>query len=307
MGEEEWNDATSREESSVKAVFLTPTIHECDALRSAWDFWNEEPATHVSYDITGLPRDPYVRRRIKWLSPDVIFYVGGTGGSGLLKIRTFKYLRTVAPLIHLCWDAGDHPWENLLHDYNVMGCFDLQVSMDGADDTPEIHLATLTPVNPEHYGGETPERDILCGFAGQNAYLGHPRFADLIELAQEMLVLHRPRMQGPYGEYVHWLRRCKIGINFSHCGSGRGHHIKIRVVEIALAGAGLLEMKAAPTPTFLPAEYMYFYDDVEDVRKLLENLDHDELLHKAAGLNHYVRKRYNAERIYRSILERVEL
>jgi len=136
VGEEKWDYASGREGGGMKALFLMPDIHECRAIMNAWESCNLGAAKHVTYDITGEPQDAKIVRRVRSYAPDVIFYIGGTGGSGLLRPRTFKWLRSFAPTIHLCWDSGDEPWFTLLSTYKERGCFDLQVVMKRAFITP---------------------------------------------------------------------------------------------------------------------------------------------------------------------------
>lgn len=290
----------------MKALFLMPDIHECHAIQKAWHSWDADPSFFLSYDITGGPRDQYIIRKVRRETPDVIFYIGGTSGSGMPKPKTLKWLRSFAPVIHLCWDATDEPWHQLLELYKSRECFDLQVAMDGGL-SPGIDFATLTPVDPTCYNIPGPDRTIECGFAGQNAAYGHPRYPILTRLIEKGLVTHRARDDGEYHEYVKFLQSCKLGINFSHCGSGNGHHIKIRVIEIAMAGAGLLEMYSAPTPLHFPKEYIYFYEDVGDVKELLLNLDEDERVEKAAGLKNFVEGNFSARKIFTDIVARLEL
>ena len=291
----------------MKAVFVTTPTLECGNMVTAWNSWSSEPAVQVLYDITGAPRDSHILKMVKTVEPDVIFYIGGVGGRGLPHQDTLKKIRDVSPSIHLCWDATDDPWHKLLQEYHKNGCFDLQVALDGGDGSPGIDMGTLTPVDPHLYDGPSPDRTIPCGFAGQNASLGHPRFDVLNDLVSRRLVTHRAREEGEYSDYVDFLRKCQVAINFSHCGSGKKHHVKIRIVEIALSGAALLESIAAPTPRWLPEECMYFYRDNDEVAYVLRNIDPVERLHKATLLGTYVRENYSPEKIYKNILERLDL
>lgn len=289
----------------MKALFITPHGPESNLIVSAWNSWNE-PASHERFNVRGEPDDKSILRVAKETAPDVIFYVGGNIGKGLPSYETFRKLRTIAPSIHLCWDATDDPWHATLSAYKKEECFNLQVAMDGGTDSP-VDMATLTPIDPQPYSHSSSVRYIRCAFAGQNVAYPmfeevHPRWNILIPLVERGLVEFRERSDGPYIDYADYIKKCQILLNISHTGSGKAHHVKLRVVEAGFAGCALLEMKQAPTCDWIPEELLFLYTDIEEAAEIIQSA---EIGNKAAALGAYVRENYNPQRIYESILARL--
>ena len=290
----------------MKALFVVPPHHEPNLIVKAWSSWNE-PAVHKTFDPWGAPEDREILQTAKHASPDVIFYVGGNEAPGLPSHDTLRALRSIAPMAHLCWDATDEPWHNVLEAYKKGECFDLQVALDGGTDSP-VDMATLTPINPRSYEQRVLGRGIRCAFAGQNvarAALGkyqHPRWHVLTPLVERGLVEYRKRTDGPYSDYAAYLKGCQMLLNISHTGSGKAHHVKVRVVEAGYAGCALLEMKQAPTIHWIPKECLFLYSDVEEAAEIIRSA---EIADKASALSAYVRDNYSPQRIYESILARL--
>lgn len=290
----------------MKALFIVPPSHEPSMIVDAWNSWND-PAVHKTFNLWGEPIDGEMLQVARDASPDVIFYVGGNKAPGLPSHDTFRNLRSLAPLVHLCWDATDEPWHAVLEAYKEGECFSLQVAMDGGTDSP-VDMATLTPIDPQPYGQRVFDRSIRCAFAGQNvarAALGkyqHPRWHVLTPLVNRGLVEYRQRNDGSYQEYAAYLKSCQMLLNISHTGSGKAHHVKLRVVEAGFAGCALLEMRQAPTIDWIPEECLFLYSDVEEAAETLRSASMGD---KASALSTYVRENYRPQRIYESILARL--
>ena len=288
----------------MKALFITPPSHESDIIVSAWNSWNE-PATHKTFNVWDDPDDKSILQTARDTAPDIIFYVGGNAGIGLPLFETFQDLRTIAPLVHLCWDATDSAWHEVLRTYKKAGCFDLQVAMDGGIDSP-VDMATLTPVDTRPYEQHSDVRNIRCAFAGQNVNKTwnpsdqHPRWYVLTPLIEMGLVEYRQRNDSPSGDYVRYIKGCQILLNISHTGSGKAHHVKVRIVEAGFAGCALLEMKQAPTcHNWIPEECLLLYANVEEAAEIIRSANVER---KALALGEYVRENYSPQRIYQSIL-----
>ncbi len=291
----------------MKALFITPPIHEPRLIVAAWNSWNEL-ATHKTFDVWGKPDDKNILQVARDAAPDVIFYVGGNIGSGLPSYETLRILRTIAPSVHLCWDATDAPWHSALSIYKREGCFNLQVAMDGGTNSP-VDMATLTPIDPRPYR-KSVIRFRRCAFAGQNVAervtygqsYQHPRWHVLTPLVKRGLVEYRERNDGPYSDYAAYIMGCQILLNISHTGTGKAHHVKVRVVEAGFAGCALLEMKDAPTTDWIPKELLFLYTTTEEAAVVIQST---EIADKASALGVYVRENYNPQRIYESILVRL--
>jgi len=302
VGAQEWNHVGA----GMKALFITPFIHDQCPLVAAWNSWNE-PATHKTFNVWDEPNDESILQIVRDTTPDVIFYVGGNAGKGLPSFETFRDLRNLAPLIHLCWDATDSAWHATLTEYKKYECFNLQVAMDGGTDSP-VDMATLTPCDPRPYERSSDVRNIRCAFAGQNVNRAfnpidqHPRWNILMPLVKMKLVKYRRRDNSPYSDYAAYLKGCQMLLNISHTGSGKAHHVKVRVVEAGFAGCALLEMKQAPTIHWIPKECLFLYSDVEEAAEIIRSA---EIVDKASALSAYVRDNYSPQRIYESILARL--
>lgn len=317
MGKEKWNNAC------MKALFITPSGHESDLIVSAWNSWNE-PAMHRTFDVHGESDGESLLQIARDTTPDVIFYVGGNIGSGLPSHETFQALRTIAPSVHLCWDATDVPWHDTLRAYKKDECFNLQVAMDGGKNSP-VDMATLTPVDPRPYKRNCI-RTIRCAFAGQNvtpildlvstdvtlaltekkltvvAPYQHPRWYILTPLVEMGLVEYRKRRDGLYNDYADYIKGCQILLNISHTGTGKTHHVKLRIVEAGFAGCGLLEMRQAPTCNWVPEELLFLYTDIEEAAEIIKSA---KITEKAAAYSAYIRENYSPQKIYETILARL--
>lgn len=295
--------------AGMKALFITPPSHEPRLIVEAWNSFND-PAIHRTFDVWGEPDDKSILRDAREAASDVIFYVGGNRGLGLPSQATFRELRTYASLIHLCWDATDAPWHTTLAAYKKDKCFDLQVSMDGGSGS-SVDMATLTPIDPRPYKQHVIGRHRRCAFAGQNAGVAvrgnyqHPRLHVLNPLVKRGLVEHRERTDGSYSDYATYLKSCKMLLNISHTGSGKTHHVKVRITEAGMAGCALLEMREAPTRNWVPEECLFIYDNVDDAASIIQSVTEEQIRDKAAGLSAHIRSHYSAQSIYKSILDRL--
>jgi len=288
----------------MRAFFILPNVQEGNTAIDAWDSFSSEPAVRIVIDFNGAPVDEELLTNVREANPKVIFYVGAPMAPAVPKLETFKSLRRIAPLVNICHDAFDPSWFETLLIWR--DCFDLQVSIDGGSETPGIDMGTLTPFSPLPYEGKDIKRDITCGFAGQNSGPGHPRRDWLNPLVNLKRVSHRPRDTETYEGYANFLLRCRMVINFSQSGNNV-HHVKGRVIEVALAGGVLLEMDGAPTRDWIPEEYIYFYKDLYEASEIIKGEAFSEWEGKARGYQLYVRKHYTPEKIYGEMLERIGL
>lgn len=148
----------------MKALFVTSATNDVVSLIRAWDCYQEEGSRRTSFPHRGKPRDGVILATALEYKPDIIFYIGANVGEGLPSEKTFFELQSMAPLVNLCCDGGDYPWHKTLARYQEIGCFDLQVTLDGHRDAP-LDLVTVTPVDPGPFERELP-RTIRCGFSG---------------------------------------------------------------------------------------------------------------------------------------------
>src|SRR3990167_2981861 len=173
----------------------------------------------------------------------------------------------VAPTVHICSDAADPPWHDLLMDYHYAGAFALQVAIDGNKKWPLHGTATgmtaLTPIDPSRFDGVKPhlERTIACGYAGNPGSEGSFRRHLLSELMFHKAIDVRMRSNAAdtYQGMCEYMQNCRISINLPHTGTQAAKQVKGRVVEAALAGSCLLELAGSPTSDWftLNADFLH--------------------------------------------------
>lgn len=279
----------------MKALFITTETIDCLNHVSAWNSF-QIPAEHYQFKYRGIRNDWQILETAEGTKPGVIFYIGAHVGVALPKPATFRELRDMAPVIHLCSDAMDVPWHPMLEMYAAEKCFDLQVSIDGARYAP-VDLATITPVNPVPFVRVV--RDIRCGFSGT---VGGPR-GDIIRALGDSIRL-RDR-GGAYSTHGWFMSRCKMVLNVSFTGSGKLHHIKGRVLEAGWAGCCLLEDQDSPIGDWFPEGSYIKYRDAAHAKELIETLDDETIKRTAALLAKTVREKYTAEQIYGEMINAV--
>lgn len=290
----------------MRAVFVTTRTNDVASVISAWDSFNE-PSKRVSYLHYGDNEDPILLSRVLEINPDIIFYIGAVSGTGVPTVDTLKRLRKIAPSVNLCFDGGDPPWYPVLESYRDFGCFDFQVSIDGQKQAP-VDLVTVAPVDPRPFD-KAVEKDILCGFSG-NFFREDPRGRILTPLFQHGVVTIRNRMvEGEtldgHDDHVAFMLRCKMSINTSYAGSGKGHHLKQRVIECGFAGCAVLETAASPISDWFPEGAYFTYDSVDRAKELIETLSDEDISARAKLHSAHVKANYTPEKIYSQILDRL--
>ena len=296
----------------MKAVFVTTFPNDVSNVIAAWDCWNDIKATRIIFDYEQPFEGQDIIPQVADAKPDVIFYIGGCGGSiHQPAIETLRALREIAPSINLCFDGGDKPWHVLLDEYRLNECFDLQVTIDGCLDCP-VDLVTTAPVDTSFYTGEGV-RDIFCGISG-NLSRGDVRSTIVTPLVETGLVEMRLRDQvgDGYPEHVVYMHRCQMIINTSYTGSGLSHHVKQRVFETGFAGAALLEDEAAPTAHWIPSEMFFTYKTTSvpglafaHAADVIRGLESSEVAEKAVMLKEHVRAHYTPQQDYGGMLDRL--
>ena len=288
----------------MKAMFVTTetcdTTNHVRAFESAFG-----EVEHYRFDHTGIRNDWKIIETAERVRPQAIFYIGANCAPGIPKPDTLKALRNIAPTVNLCSDAADSPWHSVLAFYRCNGCFDLQVSIDGAKDV--VDLSTLTPVDSRPFDAINVERDIRSGFSGT---VGRWNSRSEMVLALKWfggLTVRDREGDGTYEDHVRFLKRCKILLNISITGSGRLHHIKGRVLEAGWAGCALLESDGSPINDWFPSDCYFLYRNPKEASDIIESISDEEILRAAKRLSEEVRKRFRPEQIYGEMLKRVGL
>lgn len=224
-------------------------------------------AVHV-YDALTHDRHGTLADIAREMKPAAIVYVGAIEkyhGRPVMQPDVLCRMREVAPTIHICGDGSDEPWWEHLVEYDRRGCFSAQISIDGNPQTPISEMATglvtLTPTDPAIFGPRPwSEKNIACGMAGGR---GHGERANLLQAlaGAKMLVWMDSAGGASYDALGEFLGRCQVVANCPVNGSGRGDHVKGRVIEAAFAGAALLERANPITRRWFRLDEYFEYAD----------------------------------------------
>jgi len=289
----------------MKALFITTHTNDVYSLIRAWECWNAEPASWIKFDYTSKRSpDTEIIASAQDIKPDIIFYIGACTFKGTPSTDALKTLRNLAPSIHICCDAGDPPWHEIIDKYRRFECFDKQVGIDGVQSAP-VDLVTLTPVDPRPYSGVPVDKTIKCGFSGGIGKRGL-RY-DLVQQLQSsgILSFRNRNINGGYDDHVSFLQSCHVVLNTAWSGTGSVKQVKGRVLETAFAGSALLEHADAPTVDLFPRNSIYTYTSAKDAKEIIRFLDTGDARIKSEICSDFIRKKWNAPTIYRQIMEGV--
>lgn len=288
----------------TRALFLTTKTNDCDNHVRAWNAFSRVPAVHYAFDHRGLNSDWRTIEIAAETKPEIIFYIGACEAPGNPTIATFVALRAIAPSVNICSDAADRPWHRVLEFYRKRGCFDLQVSIDGATEAP-VDLATLTPVDPRPFAGQGL-RDIRCGFSGTvGRWNQRSETVKALAWFGGLTVRDRGGVDS-YEDHARFLKRCRMVLNISFTGTGHAHHVKGRVLETGWAGGCLLESEGSPIAEWFPEGCWISYRDPPHAAHLIATLDDATIERTAARLAHEVRARFSPGTIYGEMLAHVD-
>ena len=190
------------------------------------------------------------------------------------------------PLVALWWDTCSSTFAESVRP--VVKLADLHVVMDNPlmkqlspqlfGDLHERFVCLWVPCEPDLYRLDR-QRDIPVSFLGQVSSYRDYRSSALEALERAQLGFFcsaRDRLKQPsYSEYVEFLNRSKIGVNFSF--SVDSHQLKARVFEILLSGALLLESENPQIACLFEEgrDYVAFRDEGELVDKTRYYLAHE--------------------------------
>lgn len=301
----------------MHSLFLSTSSNETDKYAESIRILHYGDVSMVRYDPLDSS-DQVIWGKIKEKSPDFVVYVGSRWGKQPSISCLSQINAKVAPMIHLCSDAADQPWFDLLRDYHAAGCFALQVAIDGSQRWPLAgsQMTALTPVDPASFPhGHRPhkERGIAAGYGGNaGGGVGTRRTDILSALLSEKAIDMRARTNLPhtYDAYCDFLQNCRMSVNTAHTGTEAAMHVKGRVIESGLAGALLLETKGAPTSYwFRPGIDYLEYESPADCAAIIKRLAHEpeKTQSIAMSLRQRVLDYHTPAHFWKRILDRVGL
>lgn len=306
----------------MKGLFVTSATNETIKYGESFQYLGHEIETAKYTNRVGKPGqgttgigDEEILRRTTEYQPDLIVYIGSRWGD-LLSIPALKSLREIAPTVHICSDAADDPWWDLLIEYDKAGAFDLQVAIDGNKEWPlhATQLTCLTPFRPDQYPAVlTPhiERPFVWGYGGNPGGNGSKRKAMMDALiAMGLKIRLRDPALGTHQAYIDFMCQCRIIVNFPHTGTQNYMHVKGRVVEAGVTGALLLDERGSPTRDwFTPGVDYLEYSTADEAKAIVDRLANRPEESQAIGwrMRCRVLKEHGPEQFWSRILERVNL
>jgi len=325
----------------LKALFVTSATNETIKYAESFSCMPGNETRSVRY-TNRKPRkggvvekgllDAEVYQAALDYQPDFIVYIGSRWGE-IVAIETLQNMnQNIAPAVHLCSDAADHPWWDLLEEYDAKSCFALQVAIDGNKHWP-LHgkprgLTALTPFDPARYPSPKPhaERPVVFGYGGNMGGRNQAQGARPEQVSKRRLILDeciagglkvRERVDEgtsqytvSYAEYAEYLRNCRLMLNVPFSGTQEHMQVKGRVVEAGMAGCVLLEHKGAPTAEwFTPGEDYLEYDNASHAVHIAQQLADKPDLSQTIGarLRAKVLADHGPQAFWGRIMERIGL
>ena len=274
----------------MKVLFLSPSDMVLAWLEGSLEAINANGNLAISvfrYDRVGTPVDRPMRNFVGRNRPDIIIYTSQAAGPYVASTSTFKALRGIAPIVHLCLDAADCGFTDLLKLYRDQGCFSYTVGCDGLADGP-VDWVSFHPVDPRPYNDARTmaldSRPVPLGTAGGFPYGLRKDVID--SLKQECGLYIRPREEtfNSYQRYANFLMQCRIVADCALSAGGPegsgpyARTLKTRAIETGLAGACLLELRGCALNKWATEDVDYATyetpeEAVEVARYLMANPD----------------------------------
>lgn len=267
----------------------------------------------LRYDRIGTPVDRGMLDRISAERPELICYISQAGGPFVPATSTFKSVRGIAPLVHVCLDAGDCGFIPLLTKYRDEGCFTHTVACDGCAAGP-VDAISFHPVDPRPYARDSgrghagkhldsfERRQIQIGTCGGFPYGLRREVADTLIRDCTLYIKPREETWGSYQRYANFLMSCQIVVDCALSAggpNGQGPYaktLKTRAIEVGLAGACLLELRGCALNRWATEDIDYAtYDTPEEAVSVARDLmsDPDKAQQYATNLARVVREKMN--------------
>ena len=298
----------------MRSLFLSTSTQETDKYEESLACLNLGPTEMIRYDQPDYTA-AQLYADVKAWKPDMVVYIGTRWGVQPAIVTLCNITSKIAPMVHLCSDAADPPWFDLLTEYHYAGAFALQVAIDGNRQWPlaDSQMTLLTPINPAHFPMRMKphaERSILCGYAGNGGSGGSFRRELLTEVMLRNLLRVRLRDDAPgsYDEYCAFMSDCRITLDIPYSGTQAAKQIKGRVIEAGLAGSCLLELGGAPiSEWFTPGVDYVEYGSAEDAVKIIRELQNDPERTQAiaANLRAKVLAEHSPQKFWGKIMDRI--
>lgn len=288
----------------MKILLLTTGSINTEPVQGSLESYMEEGWELELCNYSNNPNEVIVTKALQSL-PELIIYFSVAAGPSLPSIETFKVIKDIAPLVHICFDASCPDWHPLLKNYIENECFDLTVNIDGNFTWPQgdKDFTALCPIDPRPYKkmdsnyGRYTSRTVHCGFAGGTGSKDRQEMISYLQQNGAIKVMQRDERYGTYQNYADFSMQCKNILNMSACGSGKARQVKARVLEAGMSHALLLEERGSATKNWFKAGQDYLeYTTKEEALELIEGLMDNEATSYsyAENLHAKVIKHHNA-------------
>jgi hypothetical protein len=267
--------------------------------------------------------DAELIREAKTAQPDAIIYISAYQGNFVPTDETLHELNTIAPLVHFCSDAADPPWWPVMQRHEESKVFSLVVTIDGAHYWPGSDnwkdywrvtngLTLLTPIDTRVFSQvqtNPPFRERPYGFGYAGNQYNHAR-SMMVQQIQKAGGAFRPRDDNPgsYPQYIDFIRFCRVVVSVPYTGSNAAKHIKGRVVEVAYAGACLLEWaQPAMRDWFQPRLHYWEYETIEEGIEIAQFLaGHPKIAEETAqAFTEIVKREHSPDVFWGKVLEHI--
>ena len=302
----------------MKVLWLVPSDMILEWVEGSLESINHDGLLDIficRYDRIGTPVDRPMLDRVSRDHPDIVLYVSQADGPFVAAPSTFKSIRGIAPVVHLCLDAGDWGFERLLTCYRDEGCFSYTVACDGCAAGP-VDAVLFHPVDDRPYraaqgrgldlqrNGQVGvlERPVALGSCGGFPYGLRKETVEALKRDCGLYIKPREEIFGSYQRYANFLMSCRIIVDCALSAGGpegRGPYartLKTRAIEVGLSGACLLELRGCALSKWAEEDGDYAtYETPEEAvavaRDLMANPDKAQAM--AKRLSRVVRESMN--------------
>ncbi len=270
----------------------------------------------VGHDVTVIQYDDRPHERhgelvdaVRVINPDFTLLIGAIEqyhGRPVPYPDVLRAIKSIAPFVHMCDDAGDPPWWPMLEVYEAEKCFTVQVSIDGAPGTPidrfENGMLALTPIDWRSFKPVPwDKKTINLGMVGG---LGHASRREITEslLYKGILDFRVGPIGRSYDEMAEIMCSTKVTYNIGITGSTQSMHVKGRVVEAGFAGSDLLEKAGSPLERWFSRDEYMMFDTADEAVYLMENTSDAELQHMAHRLRSRILREHHPAVFWHNVL-----
>jgi hypothetical protein len=283
----------------MKLFLTTSTMNTEPVLESLPD------AGRYFYDKGISPPDREMLDMTYAFDPEVVLYIGCTGGPHLPSASSFARMRKAGrKTVCLAFDASDESWHPHLAEFKEKGSFDLVVNIDGNDAWPRVterDFTALTPIAAKywepHWLTSLDCRPVRFGFAGGYASPSRAHIVTWLQKFAELQIPVRNERFGTYQEYADFMMSCRVALSVPWSGVSEVGQVKGRVLEAGWAGCCLLEHVDSPTKHwFTPGVDYAVYRDRNEALMAIHQTDRGVTAQKMAdNLSRRVRAEHSAE------------